>query len=83
VKLWPTTVFTDYDWIADVRFTDGSSSRLGISPHLTEQQAFDKAVEVVNWRGQRRKVVDIRVRRREKAYGSIQSIPSLIRERMA
>jgi hypothetical protein len=71
MRLWPTTVLTPDDWIADLRFNDGSKSRLGLSPHLTEQQALDRIASLILWRNAARKLVDCTLRRRYSAYGSI------------
>lgn len=66
--MWPTTVLTPDDWIAELRFADGTTGRLGISPHLNEEQALAKVHEVVTWRRQRRTLVDVVLRRRVHAF---------------
>jgi len=71
VRLWPTTVLTPDDWIAELAFSDGTTSRLGISPHLSEEQALAKVRHVVSWRNKTRKLVDVRLRRRVNAFSSI------------
>jgi hypothetical protein len=71
LRLWPTTVLTPDDWVADLVFSDGKRSRLGISPHLTEEQALAKVRQVVGWRNKTRQLVDVRLRRRVHAFGSV------------
>jgi len=82
LRLWPTTVLTPDDWIADVQFSDGTKSRLGVSPHLSEQQALERVAIVLGWRKQTRKVVDIRLRRRVHAFGSIEEMHTENRGRL-
>lgn len=71
MRLWPTTVLTPDDWIAEVVFSDGTRSRLGISPHLSEAEALERVRHVVGWRNKTRQLVDVRLRRRVHAFGSI------------
>ncbi len=82
MRLWPTTVLTPDDWIADITFSDGTRSRLGISPHLTEDQAIAKVHAVIGWRNKTRKVVDIRLRRRVHAFGSVEEMHAENRGRL-
>ena len=82
MRLWPTTVLTPDDWIADIAFHDGTRTRIGISPHLSEEQAKAKAEEVLRWRQQSRKVVDIRLRRRVQAFASINDMHAENRGRL-
>jgi hypothetical protein len=65
VRLWPTTVLTKQDWIAEITFNDGTKSRIGISPQLKEDEAIAKVYEVIGWRNKTRQVVKIRLTRRE------------------
>jgi hypothetical protein len=71
VRLWPTTVLTPDDWIAEVRFKDGSSRRIGVSPHLCEDQALAKVKEVLGWRKRLMAVLDISMKRRYQAFRSV------------
>jgi hypothetical protein len=82
LRLWPTTVLTPDDWIADITFSDGTRSRLGISPHLTEDQAIEKAKRVIGWRNKTRQVIDIRLRRRVHAFGSVEEMHAENRGRL-
>jgi hypothetical protein len=82
LRLWPTTVLTPDDWIADITFSDGTKSRLGISPHLTEDQAIEKTRRVIGWRNKTRQVVDIRLRRRVHAFGSVEEMHAENRGRL-
>ena len=82
MRLWPTSVLTPDDWIADVQFSDGTKSRLGVSPHLTEQQAFERVATVLGWRRQSRKVIDIRLRRRVHAFASLEEMHAENRGRL-
>ncbi len=82
MRLWPTTVLTPDDWIADITFSDGTKSRLGISPHLTEDQAIEKTRRVIGWRNKTRQVVDIRLRRRVHAFGSVEEMHAENRGRL-
>jgi hypothetical protein len=82
LRLWPTTVLTPDDWIADIAFSDGTKSRIGISPQLTEDQAISKVREVVGWRNKTRQVIDIRLRRRVHAFGSVEEMHAENRGRL-
>jgi len=82
VRLWPTTVLTPDDWIAELAFSDGTTSRLGISPHLSEEQALAKVRHVVSWRNKTRKLVDVRLRRRVNAFSSIHEMHAENRGRL-
>lgn len=82
MRLWPTTVLTPDDWIADLTFSDGTRSRLGISAHLSEAAALEKVQQVVGWRKQSRKLVDVRLRRRLQAFGSVEEMHAENRGRL-
>ena len=82
MRLWPTTVLTPDDWIAEVVFNDGTKSRLGISPHLSEEQAIAKVRQVIGWRNKARQVIDIRLRRRVHAFGSVEEMHAENRGRL-
>jgi hypothetical protein len=71
MRLWPTTVLTPDDWIAELRFSDGTRSRIGISPHLSEEQALERVRQLVVWRNKTRRLVDCSLRRRYHAFGSV------------
>lgn len=71
MRLWPTTVLTPDDWIAEIAFSDGTRSRIGISPHLSEAEALKRVEQVVAFRNKTRKLVDVRLRRRVQAFGSV------------
>ena len=70
MRLWPTTVLTPDDWIADITLADGTTTRVGVSPHLTEEQAIQRIKTMLGWR-KRWQVVDIRLRRRVHAFASV------------
>lgn len=80
--MWPTTVLTPDDWIADLRFADGTKGRLGISPHLSESEALAKVHEVVTWRRQRRRLVEVLLRRRVHAFNSVQDMHAENQQRL-
>lgn len=82
MRLWPTTILTPDDWIADLVFSDGSKSRIGISPHLDETQALKKVHEVIGWRKQSKKLVDVRLRRRVQAFQSVEDMHAENRMRL-
>jgi len=71
MRLWPTTVLTPDDWIAELRFSDGTRSRLGLSPHLSEAEALERVRQLVVWRNKARRLVDCSIRRRYQAFGSV------------
>lgn len=71
MRLWPTTVLTPDDWIADVTFNDGSTYRMGASPHLSEETVLAQVRQLFAMRNKTRTVVDIRLRRRVQAFGSV------------
>lgn len=70
MRLWPTTVLTPDDWIGEVTLEDGTKTRVGVSPHLTEEQAIQRIQAMLGWR-KRWKVVDIKLRRRVHAFSSV------------
>jgi hypothetical protein len=82
MRLWPTTVLTPDDWVADLRFTDGTSSRIGLSPHLTEQQALDRIATLVRWRNSMRRLVDCKLQRRYAAFNSVEDMHPVNRGRL-
>ena len=82
MRLWPTTVLTPDDWIADIAFSDGTRSRLGVSPHMSETAAIERIRQVLGWRNKTRKVVDIRLRRRVHAFGSVEEMHAENRGRL-
>ena len=71
MRLWPTTVLTPDDWIADITFNDGSTYRMGASPHLSETAVLAQVRQVLAMRNKTRQVVDIRLRRRVQAFRSV------------
>jgi hypothetical protein len=74
VRLWPTTVLTPDDWIADVAFSNGTTYRLGVSAHLSEQAAMEQVRAVLSMRNKARHVVEVRLRRRTAAYRSVEEM---------
>lgn len=74
MRLWPTTVLTPDDWIAEVTFNDGSTYRLGASPHLSETAVIEQVRQVLAMRNKTRQVVDIRLRRRVQAFRSVEEM---------
>lgn len=82
MRLWPTTVLTPDDWIADLRFADGTTSRLGISAHLSEAEALERVRHLVSWRRQTRTLVDCTLRRRVHAFGSVAEMHAENRARL-
>lgn len=71
MRLWPTTILTPDDWIADIVFADGSKTRVGISAHLSEEKAIEQVRLLLGYRRQSKRIIDIRVRRRVHAFTSI------------
>jgi hypothetical protein len=61
---WPLVIHSGDDWVADLRFSDGTSRRLGISPHVTEADALRQVEAIVGMRNKTRSLVDCRLRRR-------------------
>lgn len=74
MRIWPTTVLTPDDWIADVTFNDGRTYRAGASPHLSEQTVIEQVRHLVGMRNKTRKIVEIRVRRRVHAFKSVEEM---------
>lgn len=74
MRLWPTTVLTPDDWIADITFNDGSTYRMGASPHLSEESVLEQVRQIVSIRNKTRKIVDIRLRRRVQAFRSVEEM---------
>lgn len=70
MRLWPTTVLTPDDWVADITLEDGTTTRVGVSPHLTEEQAIQRIKTMLGWR-KRWQVSDIKLRRRVHAFASV------------
>ncbi len=70
MRLWPTTVLTPDDWVADITLEDGTTTRVGVSPHLTEEQAIQRIKTMLGWR-KRWQVADIKLRRRVHAFASV------------
>lgn len=68
MRLWPTSVLTHDDWIAIIVLKDGRQCRIGVSPHLSEEQALAKVHEVLRWRRKAVEVVDISLKRRYQAF---------------
>ena len=74
MRLWPTTVLTPDDWIAEVTFNDGSTYRVGASPHLSEETVVAQVRQLFAMRNRTRQVIDIRLRRRVQAFQSVQEM---------
>lgn len=74
MRLWPTTVLTPDDWIADITFNDGSTYRMGASPHLPEESVLEQVRQLFARRNTTRKIIDIRLRRRVQAFRSVQEM---------
>lgn len=74
MRLWPTTVLTPDDWIADVTFNDGTTYRMGASPHLSEAAVEEQVRAIVGMRNKTRRIVEVKVRRRVHAFRSVEDM---------
>lgn len=74
MRLWPTTVLTPDDWIAEVTFNDGGTYRVGASPHLSEETVLAQVRQLFAMRNKTRQVIDIRLRRRVQAFRSVEEM---------